>query len=469
MKRSFLSHGVASTLICLAASAALPGGCASEVNTLEPADSAGTSVGGKSGGSKATGGASGKTSAFGGTDSVGGATTAGTANGGKAGTAPEGGAADSAGMGPSGGATAATDKCKVDADCMQVKDSCFVCELAGAAKDCVDKGAPKCDNGKLDPCEMCEVDDVRDCVALGTPGEFSGGKATCKATCDGWDTSSCSICGNGEREAGEACDGAAQSEGGAGGAGGAAGAGGAGPGSHTCADEQIADNPGKVLPCTDTCQYDTTLCSGCSKGVGKCLDGAPCTASACNGAECKLGTACNVNCGGGGITCSDVQCNHDATCDFTCNGSGHCSGLVCDTNSKCTLDCSGGGSSCDGTVCKSGATCAFDCHGSGSCKNLNCQPGADCDVTCDGGGSICSGQATCGAGKTCDFKCSNAGSCKDLQVTCEAGATCNFSCTSGGSICPKADCKAGSTCKFDCSNNGVCNAPTCASGVCTGN
>jgi hypothetical protein len=459
MKRFSWTGSLTSTLLCLGLGALLASACAEEANTLEPEEEGnGGKISGGSGGK--SGGSGGKSGAFGGSSA--GKATGGATDEGGAPTMVDGGEPPTS-MGGVGGSTTPMDKCTTTDDCTQVADSCFVCEQAGAIKDCVDKGAPMCGDGELSPCEVCEEDDTKDCVELSTLAmPFSGGTATCKTACDGWDVSTCSVCGNDVVEDGETCDGANL---------GAGGAGGAGP--VTCADEGISENPTTELDCTDTCEWDTTVCSGCSKGIAAndCLDGMNCTVSGntnCNGAECKIGTTCSVSCSGGGLTCDDVQCNHDATCTFGCSSSGHCTNVVCDTDSTCTLNCAGGGSSCDGTKCRAGASCSFDCSTSGKCNQVQCDPGAECDFKCDGGGSQCGGTATCSDGMTCDFDCSNSGSCLNLNVTCEDGAVCNFTCTGGGSICPKADCKAGADCTFDCTG-GNCNAPTCANGACTGN
>jgi len=420
------------------------GACATEANTLEP-ESPGKTTGGKAGSSNVGGS---KASPFGGTSS-------GTSSGGKAGSQAAGGATGSlagspgdAGDAGAGGSGALVDKCQTTADCTQVPGSCFVCEASGAVKDCVDQGAPTCDNQQLEACELCETGDEKPCPEVGTPGEFSGGLASCNSTCDAWDTSACFVCGNDTQEGDEQCDGVDTAA------------------DHTCGDEQL-ENPTVVLSCSDECLFDTVPCNGCSKGASSCLDGDDCTSAECNGAECKLGTECAIDCSGGGVTCEDVRCNQDASCTFDCSGSARCTQLVCDSDSTCDIDCSGGGSSCNGTVCKAGASCGFDCSSAGSCEDIDCRPGAECNVNCNGGGSVCSGQASCGAGRVCDFTCNTAGDCGALEVTCETGSSCSFSCVGGGSVCPKATCADDSSCTFACAG-GSCNNPTCALGACTG-
>jgi hypothetical protein len=341
----------------------------------------------------------------------------------------------------------ASNKCSADSDCVQVEGSCFVCEVAGSAKDCVDKGPPLCDNGIVEPCEVCELGEQKDCVELGGRGEFSGGSATCLVTCAGWDTSTCSVCGNDQLEAGEACEGEAP------------------PGPRTCADEGLDDNPTTVLPCTDECRFDTALCGGCRKDAALCLDGTACQGAECNGAECKLGTSCEFDCAGSGNACKELRCNHQASCDFGCNTRGRCAGVTCESGADCTLLCSAG--TCDGAVCKAGADCSFDCHGTGSCREIECHPGSDCDFDCDGAGPHCSGTVSCGVGKACSFSCSAGSDCGGLTVTCPSGAACTFTCKGAGSVCPKADCRDGASCVFSC-EGGDCNDPSCEGDACSG-
>lgn len=353
-----------------------------------------------------------------------------------------------AGAPSTGGSGNTTDKCSSDSDCVQVAGSCFVCEIAGAARDCVDKGAPSCDNGVLEPCEICELDQTKDCTELGRPGEFSGGTAHCLVTCAGWDTSSCSVCGDGRRGVGETCEGNDPSP------------------PHTCADEGLDEASDTVLTCTDECRFDTTLCGGCSPEASTCLSDTSCSGQECDGAECKIGARCELDCAGLGNDCRDVRCNHDAECDFACHARGRCAGVICDSGASCALHCSAG--TCDGASCKAGAHCSFDCHGSGSCRDVTCQAGADCDFNCDGAGPHCSGHVTCGVGQACSFGCNAGSDCSGLSVTCPSGSACTFTCKGDGSVCPKADCQEGSSCVFACAG-GDCNAPICAEDACSGN
>ncbi len=419
----------------------LPWACTSGEASFRPPGKDGGSTGVNAAGKSGSAGAS----------SVGGSASAGMMNDGgddQGQSGGEGAAPGSAGTAANGGSAPLVDKCRNTSDCTQVAGSCFVCEQSGAIKDCVDQGPPVCDNGTLDPCETCEIGDVIPCTELSKAGAvFSGGKASCNTSCNGWDTTTCSVCGNGKMEEGEECDGAEPAV------------------VPSCPDD--SENPGTPTPCTDECRFDTTLCNGCSEDAVTCLDGTACQAQACNDAECKLGTSCEIDCSGGGKSCSNVRCNHDATCNFNCTDSGRCLGVVCDSRSTCELDCSGGDSTCDAAVCKAGARCSLNCSTAGKCRMLVCQPGSACELDCSAGGSICSGVATCSAGQTCSFDCSESGHCGGLSVTCAQGSTCSFKCDGGGSVCPKATCESGASCSFACEGP-TCNNPTCAEGACTG-
>src|SRR6478752_6990437 len=155
MKRSFPAAGLVSCALGLLMATLLPGGCSSDADPLDATNSNGATSAGGSAGAADSAGSSGRFP-FGGRSSP--------SAGGQASAGDEGAVAgDASTAGTSGGGEPpnATDRCQTDDDCRQVAGSCFVCESAGAAKDCIDKGAPVCDDGVVEPCELCELDQVK--------------------------------------------------------------------------------------------------------------------------------------------------------------------------------------------------------------------------------------------------------------------------------------------------------------------
>jgi hypothetical protein len=66
--------------------------------------------------------------------------------------------------------------CKDDCTGYDVSD----CEIVEA----------ECGDGKVEGAEVCEKDDIEDCVNIDS-SKFSGGKARCEKDCSGWDTITC--------------------------------------------------------------------------------------------------------------------------------------------------------------------------------------------------------------------------------------------------------------------------------------
>lgn len=96
-----------------------------------------------------------------------------------------------------------------------------------------------CGNGVIDGDEVCDKSslDNQSCTTKG----FDNGELKCNATCDGFDTSDCGICGDGNiNPAGEQCDGTNLNNKG-------------------CAD--VGYTAG-TLKCSDTCVYDKSSCTG---------------------------------------------------------------------------------------------------------------------------------------------------------------------------------------------------------------
>src|SRR6187399_1095985 len=233
------------------------GGRANTANTGGPSSTTTTtsvsSTGGASGSSTTDGGGSG---------GVGGVANTEGGIGGSGAAPPEGGAAGAPTTTEGSGGTVPEDECTDALDCEQPEGACVVCELgATAARECVNLGPSVCDGETRDACELCDGTDLGDvptnCVDYGDPGEFSGGKVVCNDSCDGYDTSGCTVCGNDVTDPGEACDGDDVP-------------------SAKCANLGLPppSSGDDDLPCLDSCEYDSADCELCSVAEADCLLGA---------------------------------------------------------------------------------------------------------------------------------------------------------------------------------------------------
>jgi hypothetical protein len=329
---------------------------------------------------------------------------------------------------------------------------------ATTVRECVSRGPSICDGQDRDDCELCDGTDLGEiptsCVDFGEPGQFSGGTVVCNDTCDGYDTSGCSVCGNDVADPDEACDGDDVP-------------------SANCASLGLpppSTGDDVDLPCLDSCEYDRAECDLCSVADDDCLLGAnsDCTGADCAGKQCAAGETCAMTCGNGD-RCADLSCNMSAECMATCDDFGVCD-ETCEPLSECELDCSAGfGSNCE-LACAREATCMLSCaqkeeggEARGAC-DIQCEVGANCSVVAGAFKSNPTGSAYCAAGGNCDYLCLNQTDCSALLVTCEAGANCNIECADFGTTCPTVTCLEGASCRFDCPNN-QCNAPICAEGA----
>ncbi len=159
--------------------------------------------------------------------------------------------------------------------------------LASCAWDTCIPPAETC-NGVDDNCNAtcdegftCCAGSTRDCTALG----FYSGTAVCRGDCGGYDTSTCTNCGNGTKNPGEPCDGADL-------------------GGATCASIGMGFGSG-TLRCAAGCMLDTTQCSRC--GNGQIDAGEQCDGSNLNGATCVT-----RGLSGGTLRCSS-SCAYDTS------------------------------------------------------------------------------------------------------------------------------------------------------------
>ncbi|MFH2007020.1 MAG: hypothetical protein ABI333_10585, partial [bacterium] len=165
---------------------------------------------------------------------------------------------------------------------------------------------PVCGDDQQEGTEVCDGVDLagQTCVSQG----YDGGTLACLAGCSAFDTSSCTgtgpVCGDGQQEGAEVCDGAAL-------------------GGRTCLDEGYYTG---TLGCLGDCTgFDTTACSE------TCGDGAINGAEVCDGAALGGRTCLDEGFNGGTLACLGDCTGYDTTgCAGTC-GDGAISGAeVCD-------------------------------------------------------------------------------------------------------------------------------------------
>ncbi len=200
-----------------------------------------------------------------------------------------------------GACTAPAETCNgTDDDCDGMTDEGFACAVGTSAScttTCGSSGSRACLPGcTLDTCappaETCNgvddncngaCDDTFTCCRGGTApcstmGYFSG-SAVCRTDCSGYDLSTCTNCGNGTRNPGEACDGADL-------------------GGAMCTSIGMGFGSG-TLRCAAGCMFDTSMCSRCGNGF---IDaGEQCDGSNFGGATCT-----SI---GGGFTGGTLRCN----------------------------------------------------------------------------------------------------------------------------------------------------------------
>lgn len=273
------------------------------------------------------------------------------------------------------------------------EDKC-VCELHNYCQP--PAGDALCGNGQLDDGEVCDGNllNGRDCTAL---GEGYTGTLKCLADCSGYDETACvapqmNKCGNGQLDAGEVCDGNLLN-------------------GFDCT--ALGEGYTGTLKCLSNCSgYDDTECiapqiNKC--GNGQIDDGEVCDGDSLNGRDCSAlgegytGTLkCLDNCSGYDETgCVAPQVPH-------CGNGQLDPDEVCDGDLLNGRDCTALGEGYTGTL-----ACLGDCSGYDETGCI-----APIPVTCGNGqlddGEVCDGEltggrncASLGTGYTGMLKCLN--------------------------------------------------------------
>ena len=231
---------------------------------------------------------------------------------------------------------------------------------------------PCCGDEILQQSEVCDGSnlDGQSCESLG----YTSGTLSCEEDCSGFDESECNLCGNGQVDEGEDCDGSV--------------------GATTCED---LDRGTGDLACANDCTWNVSGCT-CGNGiidVGEVCDGFNLDGESCSSLgepEGELGCADNCRafdlsrctCGNGivdpgedcdgsnldGKSCEDLGheagdlgCNDDCTFDTS-----EC--LECETDEDCADD-----EVCESNQCKEkGAACEdhYDCNDGEICVSDFC-------------------------------------------------------------------------------------------------
>jgi cysteine-rich repeat protein len=168
-----------------------------------------------------------------------------------------------------------------------------------------------CGNGRRDPGETCDGDDLGGAVCP------HGGTLRCQPSCLALDTSACLTCGDGRRDPGEACDGADL-------------------GGATC---QSLGDAGGPLACDARCRFDRTGCWRC--GNGRVDPGEECDdANTVSGDGCSA--TCTSECGDGvverGEECDDANRTDGDGCSSSCVREHTYGGGGGEPNDSCSLD-----------------------------------------------------------------------------------------------------------------------------------
>jgi len=246
------------------------------------------------------------------------------------------------------------------------------------------------------------------------------------------------VCGDGQLDPGEACDGADL-------------------GGKTCVDA-LGPSATGTLACSASCALDPSGCQtspACSDGTkngtetdidcgggcpNKCADGKACSVAAdCAGGACPGGMCAKAP------TCTDGIKNQTET-DTDCGGGGVCApcadGLLCSSNTDCASN------TCLGPVCRP-ATCVdtvqspgesyIDCGG----PCLPCADASPCNVNADCQSGVCLGECLTA---TCTDSVKNG---DETDIDC--GGSCSQKCAPNKSCLVPLDCQSGAC------NVGICS------------
>lgn len=224
-----------------------------------------------------------------------------------------------------------------------------------------------CGNGEREYPEPCDGTDLGGATCLGISG-LPYGVLACTPSCT-YDVGACyAMCGNGSLDPGEVCDGSDLRE-------------------QSC--EGLGYTTG-TLACTLACSYNTTACSLCGNGVAEGVNSDQSHFEVCDGTDLRDRT-----CEGLGLESGVLRC--DESCDLDTSG---CTGTTAECGNGTAEEgeiCDGSdlrGQSCESLGLPQGTlSCDASCHLDASdcytpppyCGNGVVEPGEECD---DGNGDV---------------------------------------------------------------------------------
>lgn len=163
-------------------------------------------------------------------------------------------------------------------------DAGFGAGEVGCTDNCVLDFTNCCGDGGLGDAEVCDGAAL-DGQTCQTQGDFDGGALACAASCDGFDTSACTLCGDDVAAGTEACDGV------------------------DLAGQDCTTVPGGflggTLACDASCGFDTSGCNLCGNGA---IDGV----EQCDGVDLGVTTCLDLGYTGGALGCA-AGCTFDET------------------------------------------------------------------------------------------------------------------------------------------------------------
>ncbi|MFH2007408.1 MAG: hypothetical protein ABI333_12555 [bacterium] len=240
------------------------------------------------------------------------------------------------------------------------------------------------------------------------------------------------VCGNGDQEPGEECDGADLGE----------------------LDCEGLGLEGGTLACSDDCTFDTSQCTG----VNDCGNGVREYPEQCDDTDLAGQSCADLGFTGGALACNPActfdtsGCDNTTVCgDALVAGAEECDGVNLDGQSCASLGLGSGTLSCSGS-------CLFDVSGCSivaECGNGTREHPEECDDT-DLGGETCISQGFTTGTLACASDCT-------LDTSgCANGPTCGDDVAEGGEACDGSDLDGAS-----CSSEGFTGGALACASDCT--